>query len=89
MLTLKDCIGLCDLSEEEILAIADHEHLPEIVATELGNYLIHSPEGVPTIKAMIVDDIRAAEARGDVKRSLELKMVLRHFVQTHRELEAA
>ena len=38
VLTLQDCIALSDLTEEEILAIAEHEHIPEIVAAELGNY---------------------------------------------------
>ena len=34
MITLDDCIGLC--GEEEVLAIAEHEHLPEIAATALA-----------------------------------------------------
>ena len=36
MLTYQDCVGLCELSEAEIRAIAEHEHLPEVVALELG-----------------------------------------------------
>jgi len=28
MLTIEDCIGLSELTEEEILAIAEHEHIP-------------------------------------------------------------
>ncbi len=30
MIPLGDCIGMCGLTEEEILAIAEHEHLPEV-----------------------------------------------------------
>jgi len=37
MLTLDDCIELSELTEEEILAIAEHEHVPEMVALERGN----------------------------------------------------
>ena len=33
MNTLEDCLGLCDLTEAEVLAIAEHEHLPEIAAS--------------------------------------------------------
>jgi len=33
MIRLEDCIGLCGLTEEGVLAIAEHEHLPEIAAT--------------------------------------------------------
>lgn len=87
MLTLKDCIALSGLTEEEIEAIAEHEHLPEIIAVELGNYLVHSPEGVPMIRRIIIDDIRAAEARGDRRHVVRLKLVLKHFVETHPEYE--
>ena len=55
MLTLQDCIELSDLNEEEILAIAEHEHLPEMVAVELGNYLTHTASGEKRIKRMIVE----------------------------------
>lgn len=84
MLTIEDCIALSELTEEEIEAIAVHEHIPEIVAAELGNYLVHTPEGVPRIKAIICDDIEAARAHGDQARVVRLKLVLRHFVESHR-----
>src|SRR5262245_29909423 len=45
MLTIDDCIGLSELSEEEVLAIAEHEHIPQIAAIELGNSLIQTPDG--------------------------------------------
>lgn len=86
MLTLEDCIALSELNEEEIAAIAEHEHIPEIVAAEYGNYLLHSASGVPMLKRMILDDIKAAERRGDLKHALHLRLVLRHFILTHRDL---
>ena len=85
MLTWIDCLGLCDLTEAEIEAVAEHEHLPEIVALELGNYLVHSTGGVPMIKHIIRDDIAAAQARGDHRHAATLKLVLRHFIDTHPE----
>jgi hypothetical protein len=83
MLTIQDCIELSGLSEEEILAIAEHEHVPEMIAVELGNYLVQTPTGEKRIKAMIVDDIGAARACGDHARVLKLKLCLRHFLQHH------
>lgn len=83
MLTLQDCIALSDLTEEEILAIAEHEHIPEIVATELGYYLVHSPDGVPHLKRMILEDIENAKARGDLEHARKLRLVLAHFIRTH------
>lgn len=83
MLTIQDCIELSELTEEEILAIAEHEHIPEMAAVELGNYLIRTPEGERRVKAMIVDDIQAARAGGDFHRVLTLKVCLKHFLEHH------
>ena len=83
MLTLQDCLELCELTEDEVLAIAEHEHLTEMAALELGNYLVHTPEGERRIKAMIVEDIDAARARDDVRHAALLKLVLKHFVDAH------
>jgi hypothetical protein len=83
MLTLQDCLALCELTEDEVLAIAEHENLTEIAALELGNYLVHTPAGERRIKAMIVEDIDAARARDDVRHAALLKLVLKHFVETH------
>lgn len=83
MLSLEDCLGLCDLSEEEVLAIAHHEHIPEVAAVEMGNYLVHTPEGERRIRSIICDDIAEAAATGDRARELALKLLLRNFVLQH------
>jgi hypothetical protein len=83
MITFQDCLALSDLTEEEIDAIAEHEHLPEIVAAELGNYLIHRPGGINHIWSMIRDDIAAARLRGDQRHAHRLGLVLMHFCRKH------
>lgn len=88
MITIEDCIGLSGLTREEIEAIAEHEHLPEIVATELGFYLDQTPEGQRTIRSMIEDDIARAAACMDLKRAGVLKVVLAHYVRHHENEEA-
>ena len=40
MISLEDCIGLCGLTEVEVLALAEHEHVPEIVAAALAQHLL-------------------------------------------------
>jgi hypothetical protein len=79
MITLEDCIGLCGLTEEEVLAIAEHEHLPEIAATALAQYLLSLEHGSEKVRDMIVDDIRQAQL------NLTLLHVLHHFLKTHPE----
>jgi len=83
MLTLQDCIELSDLTEDEILAIAEHENIPEMVAVELGSYLVHGPSGEKRIKRMIVDDINHARETGNAKHAAVLKSVLKHYVECH------
>ena len=85
MICLEDCIALCDLSEEEILAIAEHEHIPEIAAVALADYLLHQEHGAEAIRDMLRDDIRAALTRHDRKHARELFMALRHFLSNHPE----
>ena len=36
MITYEDCLGLCNLTQEEIDSIAKREHVPVIIALELG-----------------------------------------------------
>jgi hypothetical protein len=79
MLTLTDCLGLSELSEDEIDAIAEHEHVPEIIALELGNYLIRLPGGKGTIEAMMRDDIAAARTCGKDVHAGALELVLACF----------
>lgn len=83
MLTIQDCIELSELTEDEILAIAEHEHLTEMVALELGNYLVHSPSGEKRIKRMIQDDIAHATETGNVEHAAVLKSVLKHYLENH------
>lgn len=80
LLTLEDCVGLSDLTRAEIDAIAEHEHLPELIAAELGNYLVHTAKGRRAIKDIIRDDIVAAQWRRNFRESAKLKLVLRHFI---------
>ena len=85
MISLEDCIGLCGLDEDEVAAISEHEHIPEIAAAALASYLLTQPRGGETIRTMIIDDIHKALDEGRVGRSAELFMALRHFLEHHPE----
>jgi type III secretory pathway component EscU len=55
MISLEDCVALSGLSEEQVLAIAEHEHLPEIAAAVLAQYLLKQEHGMAKIRDMIVE----------------------------------
>ena len=83
MLTLADLISFSGLSEDEILAIAEHEHIPEAAACSLAEYLSQDTAGKAAVRDMIIDDIRSAQQRNDQDHVLELLHVLHHFLRTH------
>jgi hypothetical protein len=85
MLTYNDVKEMSDLSDEEIAFIAEHEHLPEICAAELGYYLVHSENGVPMLHRAILDDLEHAKAHHDEKKVARLRLVLKRFIETHPE----
>ena len=85
MITIQDCIAFCGLTEEEVLAIAEHEHVPEIVAAGLAETLLKQADGAVKVRHMIIDDIRVAHQRGDKRHVSELLVCLKHFLDSHPE----
>ncbi|GJL83016.1 MAG: hypothetical protein DHS20C01_26500 [marine bacterium B5-7] len=85
MLTLSDCIELCGLDPGEVEAIAQHEHIPDMQAAELAQYLVHCDDGVPRIRRMIQDDLENASKRHDTAAVMRYRDVLKHFIATHPE----
>ncbi|MGI9451442.1 MAG: hypothetical protein ACR2QH_12545, partial [Geminicoccaceae bacterium] len=86
MLTIRDCIDMCQLTEDEIAAVAEHEHVPDIIALEMGNYLCITSEGERRLSRMIVEDIEAARAHGNLAHAAKLRRVLQHFLERHAEV---
>lgn len=84
MLTYEECLAMSDLTEGEINAIAEHEHLDPMIAMALGQYLITHDDEVK-IKKIIMDDIKHAHRIGNYAHERMLRSVLQHFIQTHPE----
>ena len=83
MLSYQDCVELSDLTEEEIEAIAEHEHLPEMAALEMGSYLVHTRGRHPDDQAHHSGRHRGGAPARTCRKVLQLKLVLKHFVDTH------
>ena len=83
MLTLKDCMDMTELEVGEIEAIAEHERIPQIAATELGHLLLSTAQGRQRIGVMIADDLEHARQRGNERHAVELSQVLSKYRHTH------
>ena len=87
MIALEDCIAMCGLDAQEVAAIAEHEHVPEVAASALASYLLHKAGGEREIRRMIVDDIRTALDDDRMDHAAQLFMALRHFLSQHPNAE--
>jgi len=87
MISLEDCIALCGLTREEVLALAEHEQIPDIAAAALGHFLLNQPAGCRAIHAMIAEDIRWARERGDTRHAEALAATLQHFIGSHPQMD--
>jgi hypothetical protein len=83
MISLEDCLALCGLTKDEVLALAEHEHIPDITATAFGQYLLNQPNGCKVIRDIIAEDIGWARGRGDERHAIELTLTLQEFVRLH------
>ena len=64
MLTYNECLHLSDLTQDEVEAIAEHEHTDPIIAMAIGQYLC-CHNGESKVKKIILDDIAKAQRKGD------------------------
>lgn len=85
MISKDDMIGMCGLDPDEVEAIAEHEHIPEVAAAALADYLLHMSKGADTIRDMLVEDLRGALDDDDHVHARRLFMALRHFLNEHPE----
>ena len=83
MISFEDCVALCGLTKEEIAAIAEHEHIPDMAAAILGQYILQQEHKPEQICRMISDDVRAATAAREWKHAGQLVAALQHFLATY------
>lgn len=83
MLTAQECLEFSDLTEEEILAIAEHEHIPEMLAAELGSCLLQTDMGTWLIKRYLLEELEQAKAQRCHERTAQLTAALARFDAAH------
>jgi hypothetical protein len=86
MISINECIAICGLDRNEIAAIADHEHVPEVAASALANYLLHHEGDETEIRQMMTEDLHAAIEDGRLQHASELFMALCEFLEETRSV---
>ena len=83
MLSITDCVGMCGLTEEELQVVADHEHLPLIVAAELAAELLKTPQGTWQVRSCLLEALEVSVARDDLARQRHLRSLVGSFTHAH------
>ena len=83
MLTLDQCIGMSDLSDDEIAVIAEHRRVPTIVAVEIGHTLLGTAKGKFILRGYISDLLANAKLAGCHEKAKHLDRVLTQFNAHH------
>ena len=83
MLSLKDCLDYSNLSEETVAIISEHEHIPEIIAAEMGDNLLQTERGVREIKRFIMESIERAKRQGHSEKARRLSEIYNEFERSH------
>ena len=85
MITPEEIVGMTDLTEEEVMAIAEHEHTTGVLAAGMVEYLMNRHGGPQAINRMLCEDIRTALHNDNVAHARELYATLKHFIGTYPE----
>lgn len=75
MLTMRDCLDYCDLTDEEVDMLARHEHISGDIAAPFACSLVQTEEGVAFFSQSLSDVVAEAIEDGrpdDVGHALEI-----------------
>lgn len=83
MITPEDLTDFCDLSPEEIEAIAECTSEPWVCCIAHAETLLGRKGGVAKIRHYFLEDIRHAKEKGDFTRAHQLQKAYQHFKRSH------
>ena len=83
MISLKDCLDYSDLTEEEVIVIARHEHLPYPYAVELACGMSQSPAGEELLRLLLKAAVRDARHEHDTVAFKAARHALEQFAAAH------
>ncbi len=83
MLSIRDCLDYCDLTDDEVALIAEHEDIPDAAAAQIACGLVQTPEGVLILTRYMADLLSRAERRGDREKAERVRTICARFQQDH------
>jgi hypothetical protein len=83
MLSVRDCLDYCDLTEGEVHLIAEYGGIPEVSAAQVLCGLVQTEEGVALLARWLQELIESADAQGLVEKAAWARQEFEHFTSAH------
>lgn len=83
MLSIRDCLDYCDLTEDEVCLFAEHTGVPEGAAAQMICGMVQTPEGVLLLTHYMLDLVERAQAGGDPVQIERTRSLCRKFMSDH------
>lgn len=83
MLSIRDCLDYCDLDDEQVSLIAEHEHLETAAAAQMMCGLAQNPQGVAILACTLFAILREAQYHGDSCLQRRAEHALSAFLLRH------
>ncbi|MBS0344917.1 MAG: hypothetical protein JSR69_00520 [Proteobacteria bacterium] len=83
MLSIRDCLDYCDLTDEDVAIIAEHHDIPEVAAAQIACGLVQTPEGTLMLTQFMRDLVDEAEESGDRSRAQRFRAARDRFIASH------
>jgi hypothetical protein len=83
MLSIRDCLDYCDLTDTEVALLAEHESIPEISAAQVLCGLVQTDEGVRLLARWLRELIDSADADGLIEKAAVARLEFERFTTSH------
>jgi hypothetical protein len=83
MLSMRDCLDYCDLTDDEVSLIAEFEGIPDVTAGQVLCGLVQTDEGVQLLARWLRELIDYADAAGMPDKAARARAEFTRFSISH------
>lgn len=83
MLSIRDCLDYCDLTDEDVAIIAEHHDIPDVAAAQIACGLVQTREGTLILTQFMQELVEEAEERGDRDKAKRFRAACARFIASH------
>ena len=83
MLSIKDCLDYCDLLEEHVSLLAEHNDISKQLAVHIACGLVQTPEGIRYLSDCMLCAIEKLRVQGEFSKVKEAEAIYASFIVSH------